>query len=155
MNTEFAGLDANGEIEFRSGNTPAGLFSPAEGESWDIPYTPEHVSKNDTDLTSTQLPSERKNDIDLTSTDLPFERKNVTPERRSLDELFTPDAPHAALDKKITTIFQSDFGDNVPEWAQGDNYTGPTVTATVVKTFVPSYILQMPKAIRQRIYSVS
>lgn len=78
-----------------------------------------------------------------------------TPEPRGLHNLFSPDAPRGSLDKKVVTHFVSDYGDNVPESAHEDNYTGRSIIAVVVKTFVPCYIVQMPEKVRARIYSVS
>lgn len=86
------------------------------------------------------------------------ERDLDTPEPRALDRMFTPDAPEPSiikLSKKVITRFETDYGDNVPKSAEEGTYTGPSVTAVVVKTFVPCYIVQMPKEVRSRIYSVS
>lgn len=83
------------------------------------------------------------------------EQDLVTPEPRPLDGLFTPDAPHGSLTKTITTQFVTDYGENVPESAHELVYTGPSVIAWVVKTSVPSYLLQMPKDVRTRIYNVA
>lgn len=160
-------LDGNGEIEFRTGSTPAGLFSPGEGESWDIPYTPEHIS--DEDLDSQWAASEAQ--IDTAEPRVAADAQLDTPEPRALHDLFSPDAPHGSMDKKVVTHYRthpwvSNYGDNVPEWAQEDLedngsgrppglYNGPMVTCEVVKTFVPSYILQMPKKVRALIFGVS
>lgn len=131
----------NGSTEIRSGNTPSGLFSPAEGESWDIPYTPEHTSKPTADLDLSKASQER--DLD-------------TPEPRPLDALFTPDAPHGGLTKKVTTRFISNYDENLlDEDLKDERYTGPKIIAWVEKTVVPCYILQMPKEVRARIYKVN
>ncbi|CZT24024.1 uncharacterized protein RCC_09741 [Ramularia collo-cygni] len=130
-------LDANGEAELRTDNTPAGLFSPDEGESWDI-RSPDHTSSSSVSFKFEESVPARQLD---------------TPPARDLEGLFTPDAPQVTLSKKVSTRFESDFGENVPDSAHEDNYTGPEVIAIVVKTVVPCYIVQMPKEVRARIYS--
>lgn len=105
-----------------------------------MPCSPEHIFKDS---------------VNPKSAGTPPEREFGTPEPRGLESLFSPDAPRGMLSKKVLTYFVSDYGENVPESAQEDNYIGRSVTAVVVKTFVPCFIVQMPKKIRARIYSVS
>lgn len=105
-----------------------------------MPYTPEHATETNGDSTAINKSPERD-----------FE----TPEPRALDGMFTPDAPGTTMSKKVVTRFASDYGENVPEFAQEGKYTGPSIAAVVVKTFVPCYIVQMPSKVRAKIYTVS